>query len=125
LSKYYRSTILSDETDTDKLHDQKKALDEHQVYTVEQMESLVSMYLNGVDRDRLDPILDICVANYVAQLDEDGQVDFKGKAKAFTRTYDLLASILSYTNDGWEKLSILLNLLIPKLPAPIEEDLAK
>ena len=29
------------------------------------------------------------------------------------------------TNAGWEKLSILLNFLVPKLPAPKEEDLAK
>ena len=32
---------------------------------------------------------------------------------------------LGYGNDEWEKLSIMLNLLIPKLPAPKEEDLAK
>jgi len=65
------------------------------------------------------------VAVYQERLDEDGQVDFKGKAKAFTRTYDFLASILPYTNAGWEKLSILLSFLVPKLPAPKEEDLAK
>src|SRR5205085_685389 len=29
------------------------------------------------------------------------------------------------TNAGWEKLSILLNFLVPKLPAPKEEDLAR
>ncbi len=52
------------------------------------------------------------------QLDEDGQVDFKGKAKAFLRTYGFLASILPYTNAEWEKLSIFLNFLVPKLPAP-------
>ncbi len=34
-------------------------------------------------------------------------------------------SILPYTNAGWEKLSIFLNFLIPKLPAPMEEDLSK
>lgn len=58
-------------------------------------------------------------------LDEDGQVDFKGKAKAFLRTYGFLSSILPYTNAGWEKLSIFLNFLVPKLPAPKEEDLSK
>ena len=79
----------------------------------------------GAERDKLDPILDGCVATYLAQLDEDGQVDFKGKAKAFTRTYDFLSSILPYTNAAWEKLSIFLNFLVPKLPAPKEEDLAK
>jgi type I restriction enzyme, R subunit len=65
------------------------------------------------------------VATYNADLDEDGQVDFKGKAKAFARTYGFLASILPYSNADWEKLSIFLNFLIPKLPAPVEEDLSR
>ena len=50
---------------------------------------------------------------------------FKGKAKAFVRTYAFLSSILPYTNAGWEKRSIFLNFLIPKLPAPPDEDLSK
>ncbi len=122
---YYRTTILSEETDPNKLHDLKAALDGHQVYAPEQMEALVELYLAGADRDKLDPILDACVATYKERLDEDGQVDFKGKAKAFTRTYGFLASILPYTNAEWEKLSIFLNFLVPKLPAPREEDLSK
>ncbi|MCB0235960.1 MAG: type I restriction endonuclease subunit R, partial [Anaerolineae bacterium] len=45
--------------------------------------------------------------------------------KAFARTYGFLASILPYSNADWEKLSTFLNFLIPKLPAPIEQDLSK
>ncbi|MDY6893585.1 MAG: type I restriction endonuclease subunit R, partial [Chloroflexota bacterium] len=30
-----------------------------------------------------------------------------------------------YTNADWEKLSIFLNFLVPKLPAPVEQDLSK
>jgi type I restriction enzyme R subunit len=41
------------------------------------------------------------------------------------RTYGFLSSILPYPNASWEKLSIFLNFLIPKLPAPKEEDLAR
>jgi type I restriction enzyme R subunit len=122
---YYRTTILSDETDPNKLHDLKTALDGYQVYEAGQIEQLVALYLGGADRDKLDPILDACVATYNQNLDEDGQVDFKGKAKAFIRTYGFLASILPYTNATWEKLSIFLNFLVPKLPAPKEEDLSK
>lgn len=85
----------------------------------------MARYLNDTERDQLDPILDACVAVYKADLDEDGQVDFKGKAKAFTRTYAFLGAILPYTNAAWEKLSIFLDFLIPKLPAPQEEDLSK
>ena len=122
---YYRTTILAEETDPNKLHDLKSALDGYQVYADPQVEELVRLYLGGADRDRLDPILDACVATYKEQLDEDGQVDFKGKAKAFIRTYGFLSSILPYTNAEWEKLSIFLNFLVPKLPAPIDEDLSK
>ncbi len=122
---YYRTTILAEETDPNKLHDLKAALDGYQVYAVAQIGEFVELYLGGADRDRLDPILDACVAVYKEQLDEDGQVDFKGKAKAFTRTYGFLASILPYVNAEWEKLSIFLNFLAPKLPAPVEEDLSK
>jgi type I restriction enzyme R subunit len=122
---YYRTTILSDETDPNKLHDLKADLDGYQVYARDQIEQLVALYVSGADRDQLDPILDACVATYIAELDEDGQVDFKGKAKAFVRTYGFLASILPYTNVEWEKLAIFLNFLIPKLPAPKEDDLSK
>ena len=122
---YYRTTILGEETDPDKLHDLTAALDGRQVYSREQVEALVTLYLGGCDRDELDPILDACVAVYLSDLDEDGQVDFKGRVKAFMRTYGFLAAILPYGNPEWEKLSIFLNFLTPKLPAPREEDLSK
>ena len=122
---YYRTTVLSEETDPNKLHDLKASLDSYQVYADAEIDQLVTLYLGGADRDQLDPILDACVAVYKEQLDEDGQVAFKGKAKAFVRAYGFLASILPYTNAEWEKLSIFLNFLAPKLPAPVEEDLSK
>ncbi len=122
---YYRTTILAEETDPNKLHDLRATLDGYQVYAAEQIDRLVELYLGGADRDKLDPILDACVAVYKDQLDEDGQVDFKGKAKAFLRTYGFLASILPYNNADWERLSIFLNFLVPKLPAPIDPDPAR
>jgi type I restriction enzyme R subunit len=121
---YYRTTILSAETDPNKLHDLQGDLDGAQVYSTAQVTQLVERFLSGADRDQLDPILDACVAVY-NDLTEDEQVEFKGKAKAFTRTYGFLSSILPYTNAEWEKRSIFLNFLIPKLPAPIELDLSK
>lgn len=122
---YYRTTVLAEETDPNKLHDLKASLDGYQVCSTLQIDELVGLYLNGADRDKLDPILDVCVAAYKERLDEDGQVDFKGKAKAFVRAYGFLSSVLPYTNADWEKLSIFLNFLISKLPAPVDKDLSK
>jgi len=121
---FYRTTILADETDPNKLHDLQGELDSAQVYSQDQVDALVKLFLGGAERDQLDPILDACVAEY-NEFDEDQQVDFKGKAKAFTRTYGFLSTVLPYTNAEWEKRSIFLNFLIPKLPAPTEIDLSK
>jgi len=124
-SDYYRATILAEETDPNKLHDLQADLDGAQVYSTVQVDDFVKRYLAGAERDQLDPILDACVAVYLSDLDEDAQVDFKGKAKGFVRTYGFLSSVLPYTNAEWEKRSIFLNFLVSKLPAPKEEDLSK
>ncbi len=124
-SDYYRTTILSDETDPNRLHDLQADLDGAQLYSPEEVRAFAKLYLDGADRGRLDPILDRCVAAYLDDLDEDGQIRFKSRARAFTRAYAFLSSILSYRNMGWEERSIFLNFLIPKLPAPAEEDLSK
>ena len=123
-TQYYRTTILSQATDPNKLHDLKAELDGYQVYSWDDVESLVKLYLEGANRDKLDPILDGCVATYNL-LDEDSQVNFKSKAKTFVRTYNFLACVLPYTYAEWEKLSTFLNFLVLKLPTPIEQDFSK
>jgi type I restriction enzyme, R subunit len=80
---YYRTTLLAEETDPNKLHDLKSSLDAAGVYSREQVEGLVSVFLEGGGREELDPILDACVPLYTGKLDEDEQVEFKGDAKAF------------------------------------------
>ena len=122
---YFRSTVLADETDPDKLHDLQAELDGARVYTEEQVKDLARRFVDGEERDRLDPVLDACVAVYKEDLDEDGQVAFKGNAKAFVRTCGFLSCVLPYTRVAWEERSIFLDLLIPKLPSPREDDLSR
>jgi type I restriction enzyme R subunit len=121
---YYRTTVLSRETDPNKLHDLVAALAAHGVYSQEHVDKFVDLYLAGVDRDLLDPILDACVGEYVELPDEDDQVAFKATAKAFVRTYNFLSAVMPFGIPAWEKLSIFLDHLVPKLPAPREDDLS-
>lgn len=123
-SRYYRTTILSGETDPNKLYDLIAAMEKHQVYSSEDIETEVGLYLDGAQRDKLDYILDVCT-NIYKSLETDEQVEFKSSAKSFCRTYGFLGAILPYGNPEWEKLSIFLNLLIPKLPSPQEDDLSQ
>lgn len=123
-SRFYRTTILSGETDPNKLYDLISLMEGYQVYDHCDVDKVVDLFLNGGERDRLDLLLDPCVALY-NQLETDDQIQFKSAAKAFVRTYGFLGSILPYGNAAWEKLSIFLNLLIPKLPSPQTDDLSE
>lgn len=121
---YYRTTVLAEETDPNKLHDFITDLDHMAIYTSEQVNKFVQRYLGGADVDQLHPLLDASVHEYVDLLDEDDQVKFKGNAKAFLRTYNFLSTVLPYGSVEWEKRAIFLDSLVPKLPAPKDEDLA-
>lgn len=123
-SRYYRTTLLSGETDPNKLYDLIATMEEYQVYSNDHVEKLVDLYLDGAERDRLDPILDACAAVY-KNLDTEDQIKFKSSAKAFCRTYGFLGVILPYGDADWEKLSIFLNLLISKLPSPRDDDFSE
>lgn len=123
-SRYYRTTLLSGETDPNKLYDLIAIMEEYQVYSEDHVQKLVNLYLDGAERDRLDPILDVCAAVYKA-LETEDQIKFKSAAKAFCRTYGFLGAILPYGNAEWERLSIFLNLLVPKLPSPRDDDFSE
>lgn len=123
-AKYYRTTILAGETDPNKLYDLLALMESYQVYSHEVVNNVVDLFLSGAERERLDPIIDPCVFNYI-ELETEDQVKFKSAAKAFVRTYGFLGAILPYGNVEWEKLSIFLNLLIRKLPAPRTDDLSE
>ena len=121
---YYQTTVLADETDPNKLNDLAADLVNAAVFTQEGVDHFVERYLADAPIDELHALLDASVAEYVETMDEDEQVEFKGAAKSFVRTYGFLSAILPYSNVWWEKLSIYLGFLVPKLPSPEGEDLA-
>lgn len=123
-STYYKTTILSGETDPNKLYDLIATMEEYQVFSPEEVDHIVELFLDGAGRERLDPLLDAIAAVY-KDLETEDQIKFKSAAKGFVRTYGFLGAILPYGNADWEKLSIFLNLLIPKLPSPRDDDLSE
>ena len=80
---------------------------------------------SAAQRDKLDPILDVCVAVYLERLDEDGQVDFRARPRRSPAPMTSWPPSFPTRIRAGKRLSILLNFLIPKLPAPREEDLSK
>lgn len=118
---YYTTTILSQETDVNKLNDLQDDLDKEQIYHPDEVEEFFKLYYApDADRSRLDPIVDRVVAEFESELDQDRQIAFKSNAKSFVRTYSYLAKLLDFNNAYWEMLWLFLKHLIPKLK--IQED---
>lgn len=112
---YYTTTVLSRETDVNKLNDLQDALDKPQVYAPEDVREFFEAYYPKADRSRLDPIIDRVKANFEHDLDQDAQIDFKSNAKSFVRTYAYLSKLLDFNKPYWEELWLLLKHLIPHL----------
>ncbi|HLO85893.1 MAG TPA: DEAD/DEAH box helicase family protein, partial [Nostocaceae cyanobacterium] len=122
---FYQTSILSEETNIDRLNDLQDALDNYQVYSETQVNELMTIFINGGEREQLDPILDECKQNFIDELDSEQQVDFKKKAKSFVRNYQFLVQIRSFRNSYWESLKTFLKLLLNKLPNLNDTDLTK
>ena len=84
---FYTTTVLSEETDANKLNDLQDVLDNGQVYTKDDVHNFTNLYFNNANRQELDPIIDACVLNFKSELNGDAQIDFFVKAKSFFRTY--------------------------------------
>lgn len=121
---FFQTTILSGESDLNRLNDLQEALDGVQLYTRDDVMRLMALYVDGAERDTLDPILDVIADRYKADLDDTGKIDFKTKAKSFVRMYQFLNMIRALRKPYWESLKTFLKLLLPKLPAPDDPDLA-
>ena len=122
---FYITTVLSEETDANKLNDLQDALDKAQVYSKEDVIKFTDLYFTNAERTTLDPILDFCKENFLRDLTEEKQIDFFVKAKSFNRTYSFLSKILSFNNNYWERLYWFLKFLMPKIKPTENEDLAK
>ena len=119
--RFYKTTILSKETDPNKLNDLIQEIEEANIYTKSDVESLNDKYWRGVPREELDPIINTSVERF-KELEENNQVRCKSSIKAFLRTYPFLAAVLPFKSVEWEMLNTYFSLLIHKLPVLKGED---
>jgi type I restriction enzyme R subunit len=122
---YYTATILSEETNPNKLNDLQDALDAYEVYSEEQVHDFFKKYISKAERTIIDPIIDSSVHIFDNDLNLDKKIDFKIKVKSFLRTYSYLAKLLDFNNKYWEQLWWFLKLLVAKLKIPNDDNLTE
>lgn len=122
---YYTATILSEETNPNKLNDLVDSLETFEVYADYQVEDFFTHYIAGDDRTKLDPIIDRSAHFFKNELTKEQQIDFKAKTKSYLRVYSYLAKILDFNNQDWEKLFWYLKFLVSKLYIEQDDDLSE
>lgn len=121
---FYKTTLLSRESDPNKLNDLLEKIEKYDIYTSSEVETLNSFYWTGTQREKIDPLLDTMKERFVA-LDDESKVACKSAIKAYVRTYDFLSTVISEGCLDWEKKQTVLSLLLPKLPMLGVDDLTK
>ncbi len=119
--RFYKTTILSKETDPNKLNDLIQEIESANIYSEEDIYMLNEKYWTGASREEIDPIINNSVERF-KELDENIQIRCKSSIKSFLRTYPFLAAVLPFKSLEWEKLNTYFSLLIHKLPVLRGED---
>lgn len=119
--RFYKTTILSKETDPNKLNDLILEIEAANIYTETDIYTLNEKYWSGAPREEIDPIINASVERF-KELEENSQIRCKSSIKAFLRTYPFLAAVLPFKSVEWEKLNTYYSLLIQKLPVLKGED---
>ena len=121
--RFYKTTILSRETDPNKLNDLITEIEETNIYTTEEVQELNEKYWSGVSRELLDPIVNKAVERF-CKLDDKKKILCKSSIRGFLRTYPFIAAVMPFKSTEWEMLETYYSLLIHKLPKITGDDLA-
>lgn len=122
--RYYKTTILSGESDINKLNDLTEIVEGYNFYTHDDIKRVVELRLSDNDDDRpmIDAILDAIAVRFKQELDQNGQIEAKSAIKNYNRCYPYFAAIMPYESPEWEKQYIFYSLLVKKLPKLKFED---
>ncbi|OQY00631.1 MAG: DEAD/DEAH box helicase [Desulfobacteraceae bacterium 4572_130] len=118
---FYTTTILSRETDVNKLNDLQDDLDKEQIYSHDDINRFFKLFYLKAKRSLLESVTNNIVSSFEKELKQEKQIKFKSNAKTFVRTYSYLSKLIDFNNLYWEKLWIFLKHLIPKLKVKDDE----
>ena len=114
--KYYKTTILTAETDPNKLNDLISTIEQFDLYDAEEVNAVVAAKLTSEDRTLIDPVIDTCVARFKTELTDENQITCKSAIKNYNRIYPFIAAVVPFSSKEWEKLYVFYMLLVAKLP---------
>jgi type I restriction enzyme R subunit len=114
---FYTSTVLTGETEPDKLYDLQNQIESFTIFTDDHIDRFCKEFYKYTDTDeRLQPIIGEVVDNWKNLENDEQREDFKSKIQSFIRLYSYISQIINFTEISWEKLYVFLRFLNKKLP---------
>lgn len=114
---YYTTTVLSEATDPNILHDLERDVRGFKFFTDFEVNGFVDEYFAGATPDKLNHIIDGVVLRIAAEnLTEEEIEGFKTVVFEYLKKYSFISQIVTFEDPQLEKLYIFLKFLIKKLP---------
>lgn len=114
---YYTTTILSEATNPNILHDLEREVRGFKFFTDFEVNGFVEEYFGGATPDKLNYIIDGVVSRISEEnLTEEEMEGFKTTAFDYLKKYAFISQIVTFEDPQLEKLYIFLKFLIKKLP---------
>jgi type I restriction enzyme, R subunit len=114
---FYTSSLLSGETDPDKLYNIETDIKGFNLYTQKEVDDFCQLFYNPSETDeKLQPILNAVVHRWTSIEDEDARELFRSHIQSYCRLYGYISQIISFEDVNLEKLFVFLKYLNKKLP---------
>ncbi|MEA1945271.1 MAG: type I restriction endonuclease subunit R, partial [Euryarchaeota archaeon] len=115
---YYEATLLTEQTDPNKLYDFERMLNDYHIFGRSDVDSFASVYFSKKGKqEKIHAILNPVIDRYLGR-DEDERYDFKDHLVSYVRLFAFLSQIITFTDADLEKLYQFSRHLLQKLPVP-------
>ncbi len=113
---YYTTTVLSEATDPNIIHDLERDLAGFKVFTDYEVNGFAEEMLRGAPPAKLNAILDVVVERVREEKTEEEMEEFKSVVMDYLRKYGFISQIVTFEDPGLERLYLFLKFLLKKLP---------
>ena len=114
---YYQTTILDKGTDTQKLYNQKFAIEVHHVFSEDDVERFIELFIvQKVKANRISSMMLAIVRSGYLTLNEEEKISFRKQINHYIRSYAFLSQIITFLDTDLEKFYLFTKLLFKYLP---------
>lgn len=114
---YFQSTTLDRASDTQKLYNQKYAVENHHVFEAADIDAFIQLVIEQRSpADKISSLLQAVVQRGYLPLDEEERSEFRKKINRFVRSYGFMSQVITFIDPVLEKFYLFTKLLFKVLP---------